>query len=448
MPDGNDYWADDSSAWQLPDLQDSSSYYSDPYASEDYSWIMDPQFSQLFGGTSSSDTQQAILDAVRNSGGFGSALSNNQSGGAAASGLPDSPNRDMLSTIMNGLKGLASSNPGAMLSMGAGSALAMMGFATSPGGKVKTPDGRTVQLSPQEQQLMNTMLNQAQQTASISTPVNEQLALSAQRNAPGISNLMDIGLNTLPTQAGTQQNISNAVNQTLGGGRAQSLFGQDVTAAGQAGSNILDILQRGGGNDAVTSGWRQNVLDRLQGGADPTLLREQEQERAATQAMGLRTQGPGFESNTGSLGGQQWYSNLYNDLLRKQGESRDLSRTSRAGEATQSYLNSLLGNENAMDSEFNRAAGTPASGAKTVASLQSLGNQGAATNAGLFSLLAGKDPTATAAQGFSGLSSLGNAQSSNDLTAQMFNTQQTNANRNMLLGSGGALFGIGATRRF
>jgi hypothetical protein len=360
-----------------------------------------------------------------------------------ASSLPDTPNKGYLASIEDGIKKMMSNNLGQLATLGIGGALALMGFANQGGGKVRTPDGRTIQLSPQEQQFMDAMVRQADQISKISTPANEALAGAAQRNIGNISDFMDYGLQNLPRQQLNQNRVTEAVSGALNNPRLATVLDQDLAISDVSNRNLLNILtqaESGGGEGDVSKYWRNMVLGQGGTGVSPELLLEQEDEKAAAEARALRTGGSGYETTT-------WYRNQLDRLGREQGIARDNSRTARAGAATDAYNQTRTTDQNVLDAQYARSNTGVGTGAKTVAALQTIGSQGGGTGAGAFSLLTDKDPTATANTGFTGLANLGNFQAGRNLTADIFNSQQATANRNSLLQGGFGLLGYGLNRR-
>lgn len=94
------------------------------------------------------------------------------------------------------------------------------------------------------------------------------------------------------------------------------------------------------GGDEVSELMKQKILGALRGEdelADPTLLREQEQERAAFRERALREGGPGALTST-------WWANQLNDLLRKQDEARTKSRLGVMTDINQQRLGSIGAN--------------------------------------------------------------------------------------------------------
>lgn len=369
-----------------------------------------------------------------------SSLWNTVSGAAGATGgAVGSAGSGIVSSIGKFLSGIPAER---LLTMGIGGVLATAGLIMQPGGQVKTPDGRTVQLSPAEQQQLQLIANNAEQNAQISTPVNKAFSDAATRNQGAIGEYLDRSLSNLPKQQATQNRVSEMTDKQI---RQQGtrLLQDDTKIANQSNRNLVDILREGGvgKNDAITKGYADRVKQALQGegSIDPRLERLQEEQMRKAHAAALRAGGTGYETTT-------WFNQGLNDLQSRHNEEDFTSRRQILTEDNAQRLASQAGNQDYLNSIFTRAQGATGKGMPTLAGLHALNQTGGGTAAGAFEALTGRSPVASAATGLGALAGIGNQQAGNALQAAMFNSQQANQNRNALLGAGGGLFGYGLRR--
>ena len=108
-------------------------------------------------------------------------------------------------------------NIGPIGALGLGSVLAILGFMDKGGGKLQAPDGRTVQLSPQEQSLLDVINQQAQQTGDISRKLRGIENQSIDRNIGSLRGMYDSSFRTADAQTRGQEQYTNTVNDLLFG---------------------------------------------------------------------------------------------------------------------------------------------------------------------------------------------------------------------------------------
>lgn len=260
---------------------------------------------------------------------------------------PAGDNQSFLRDIGSKVYDAVSSNPIGALTSGLGAVLAIYGMTMDDGGKIKLPDNRTIQLSPEEQQFMNLIMKDAAAKSGVSGPILEALAAAAQNSKGQLQNAAQLGV-----------------------------------------SNLVDLLQQdaGGGNDLITDLYGSRVVKALlgEGDSDPKLQRELGEQFKTFQDRMYAEGGPGAGTST-------WFNKAMQDLQQRQDETKWQSDRNIMTQDNESRIRSMLANQNVLDSRTNRLGQTGilglltgqspvASAATGLGALSPIGNQQAQNN--------------------------------------------------------------------
>lgn len=327
-------------------------------------------------------------------------------------------------------------------------------------GQVTLSNGRTVQLTPQEQQLASYVLSQAQAQSGVAGAINP--AVQGAANAAGttggpIQSTLTGNAQTAANQAGGQVAVSQAGATAVGAG-APGAFTGDITNAnamqpvqGRAIQSLADLGP--GGNYATgpqydplqanATAADQVVALGLAGNiqADPAIQKMQDAELAQLDQQAKNDLGPGYNYSTAYQTKRDAIVQKY-DLMKTQDMRNQVTLAQSVSQQNAGFL------QNTSQQKYTNTAnlaGSVGSATDVLGKVFNTSQAGAPTAAGGTSFLLGNNPSGLGIQGLGSLTPIGTTQQQIGLTTDLANAQLNQANNAGTAKLGGTLLGVGAS---
>ena len=249
---------------------------------------------------------------------------------------------------------------GVPLATGALGLALTLGAMAGPDGRVRLPDGRTIQLSPQEQHLLDIISNQARGQSAITDITNPIVADAVRRSGGRLGEAVSTGIGMARDQvagaAGTRAELTRqldrfgrplvsgdlAAEQALtevagqGATNLNAMLREDRLAPNRApatdavgsaaDAQILEMMDREGqwempdlygSEEGIRSATNARLLASIEGRdeANPQLVRQREEELRALENTLSREVGPGWRTSSPGIEAMRVFNQRWNETM-------------------------------------------------------------------------------------------------------------------------------------